>query len=106
MKKSRLGLRTDDYDFLPPCQSLEKIAYRIEDETFDDRNSMWKIDGTFWIGLFLPQTFKEIEETRFVYQVFFKSSYCICLNCKRSNTISKNNHDPTSIFTEQLIYKL
>ena len=101
MKKSRLGLRTDDYDFLPPCQSLEKIAYRIEDETFDDRNSMWKIDGTFWIGLFLPQTFKEIEETRFVYQVFLNHHIAY-----RSNTISKNNHDPTSIFTEQLIYKL
>ena len=77
MKKSRLGFRTDDYDFLPPCQSLEKIAYRIEDETFDDRNFKWKIDGTFWIGLFLPQTFKEIEETRSVYLVFFTLSYHI-----------------------------
>ena len=49
MKKSRLGFRTDDYDFFPPCQSLEKIDYRIEDETFDDKNFKRKIDGTFWI---------------------------------------------------------
>ena len=66
MKKSIFGLRTDDYDFLPPCKSLEKVAYRIEDSTHDDRDAKWKIDGTFWIGLYLPQTFKEIEETRFV----------------------------------------
>lgn len=63
MKNSILSLRTDDYGFSPPCKSLEKITYRIEEETFHN-SSEYNIDDTFWIGLYLPQTFKEIEETR------------------------------------------
>ena len=66
MKEAILGLRTDDYGYYAPCKSLEKLTYRIEMETFEDRDLDWKKDGTFWIGIYLPQTLKEIEETRFV----------------------------------------
>ena len=65
LSKSVFRLRADDYGLSPPCKSMERIAYRIEDETFEE-DSEWYRPGTFWIGPYFPPTFKEIEETRFV----------------------------------------
>ena len=63
LKKSKFILKTGDYELDPPCSSMEKIYYSVEESTL--KNSVWAIKDHFWIGIYLyNHRFKEILKTR------------------------------------------
>ena len=70
MKKSKFILKTGDYDLDPPCTSMEKIYYGVEESTLKD--SKWAIEDHFWIGIYLyNHRFKEILKTRYCVIIYW-----------------------------------
>ena len=67
MKKAMFVLRTDGYNVLTPCTSMEEILYEYEESTLDLKKSYWGKEGTFYLGLFFFNShFKDIYQTRYV----------------------------------------
>ena len=63
MKNVRFLLRTDEYDNIPPCRSMEKISYTYLES--DMSGTKYEGVGEFWISsAFYDQYFQEIIKTR------------------------------------------
>ena len=68
MKTARFFfLRSDDYNTIPPCRSMDKLIYTYEEDDLNltEYGSKYAVKGSFWIGIYLfNEKFKEIVHTR------------------------------------------
>jgi hypothetical protein len=63
MKKAVFALRYDDYGYVPPCKSMEKITYSYMHIDLSDTE--FRGTGSFWIGIYHEnQNFKDIVQIR------------------------------------------